>query len=159
VACRIIGLPPQRVDTTRYAADRGLGTAKLDQIEVLGEKLETVTVSDFTLPPSATQTVLKVIARLLPRRQSNGLMRRLVVKPRVIRAACTGCEACIKVCPAEAMIMDADKISIIDDKLCIRCLCCYEACRDASIETVKPFINRLAMASSRRKKRGSAGTG
>jgi uncharacterized protein (DUF362 family)/Pyruvate/2-oxoacid:ferredoxin oxidoreductase delta subunit len=156
VACRIIGLPPHRVDTLRHAADRGLGTADLNQIEVVGEKLEAVTRPDFKLPASATMTLLKLMARLLPRRQSNAMMQRVVAKPKIIRATCTGCGACVKVCPAAAMKLDSENISTIDYKLCIRCLCCYEACRESSIEAVKPFITRLASASRSRKTQGPA---
>jgi len=158
VACRIIGMPPRRVDTIRHAHDRGLGTADLAQIEVVGEELETLTRTDFKLPASATITILNLVARLLPRRQSNALMQRVVAKPQIIRASCTGCGACVKVCPAGAMHLDASNISVIDYKLCIRCLCCYEACREGAIETVKPFITRLAGLTSRsRNKKGAAG--
>lgn len=156
VACRIIGLPPRRVDTLRHASDRGLGTADLDQIEVVGEKLEMLTRTDFKLPASGTMTFLKLVARLLPRRQSNALMQRVVAKPKVIRATCTGCGACVKVCPTETVKLDAGNVATIDYKLCIRCLCCYEACRESSIEAVKPLITRLASASRSRKTLGQA---
>ncbi len=42
VAGAVMGLSPEEVDTTRIAGEAGLGEADLSQIEVLGEKIESV---------------------------------------------------------------------------------------------------------------------
>ena len=38
VAAKIIGLNPMQIHTTKNAAERGLGTARIEEMEILGEK-------------------------------------------------------------------------------------------------------------------------
>ncbi|MHB0979819.1 MAG: NADH-ubiquinone oxidoreductase-F iron-sulfur binding region domain-containing protein [Thermoleophilia bacterium] len=43
--------------------------------------------------------------------------------------ACTGCRACSRACPVEAITGEKKEPHFIDDNLCIRCGACYEKCR------------------------------
>lgn len=47
---------------------------------------------------------------------------------RVIEENCTGCMACLKVCPSEAVSGELKKVHVIDTKKCIKCGACFEAC-------------------------------
>ncbi len=47
---------------------------------------------------------------------------------RVLEEKCTGCLACLKVCPSEAVSGELKKVHVIDPKKCIKCGACYEAC-------------------------------
>ncbi len=47
---------------------------------------------------------------------------------RVIEDNCTGCLACLKVCPSEAVSGELKKVHTIDTKKCIKCGACFEAC-------------------------------
>jgi uncharacterized protein (DUF362 family) len=51
VSCRIMGIEPREVVHLRLAAERGLGTIDLDQIEVVGEPIEKV-ATPFERPTS-----------------------------------------------------------------------------------------------------------
>ncbi len=51
VSCRIMGIEPREVTHLRMAAERGLGTIDLDQIEVVGEPIERV-AKPFERPTS-----------------------------------------------------------------------------------------------------------
>ena len=51
VAAAVMGIDPRRVKYLRLAEERGLGTANLDEIEVLGERIEHVK-KNFKLPPA-----------------------------------------------------------------------------------------------------------
>ena len=42
---------------------------------------------------------------------------------------CTGCGACLRPCPAEAISGEKKKLHIIDQKKCIKCGSCYEICK------------------------------
>jgi len=42
---------------------------------------------------------------------------------------CTGCMACIKPCPQEAITGELKKLHTLDQSKCIKCGACYEACR------------------------------
>jgi NADH-quinone oxidoreductase subunit F len=42
---------------------------------------------------------------------------------------CTGCLACLKVCPQEAISGELKKVHVIDPEKCIKCGACFEACK------------------------------
>ncbi len=43
--------------------------------------------------------------------------------------ACTGCGACLKKCPVEAITGERKEVHTIDPELCIKCGVCYDTCR------------------------------
>jgi uncharacterized protein (DUF362 family) len=49
VACAIINMDPMDVDTTRIAAQRGLGIGNIKKIKVVGEAIKNVKVADFLM--------------------------------------------------------------------------------------------------------------
>ncbi|OGO05544.1 MAG: hypothetical protein A2Y60_06335 [Chloroflexi bacterium RBG_13_54_9] len=54
----------------------------------------------------------------------------------VDRDRCTGCEACVAVCPRGAIELKEDK-AIIDQRLCTACGICLEACATGAIYEVE----------------------
>lgn len=47
--------------------------------------------------------------------------------PKVNQELCTGCQACIDMCPMEAIIMQDGKAFIVEDN-CSNCRACESAC-------------------------------
>ena len=124
IAGRVIGLNPGEVRTTRIAHERGVGVGDLREIEVVGERIENVTVSDFALPASAAGQFVNRLPRFL----SQFFIRQLTIRPRVVTRKCVGCGACERACPVGAIVVREGKAKI-DRRICIRCMCCHEVCR------------------------------
>ena len=138
VAARIIGLAPLDIYTTRYAAERGLGIGDLRNIEIVGERLEDVMVTNFRLPAGATN----ILTRKVPRALSRLFLDKGTMRPRIIKSQCTACRECEKVCPASAISIRGETAEI-DYHRCIHCLCCHEVCRFGAIITWRPFVSHL----------------
>jgi NADH-quinone oxidoreductase subunit F len=52
----------------------------------------------------------------------------------IIEENCTGCLACIKVCPQEAITGELKKVHVLDQSECIKCGACFEACNFDAIK-------------------------
>jgi len=124
VATKIIGLNPMDIYTTRYSDERGVGIGNLQNIEVIGEGIEDVTVPDFRPPASITNTLASRVPLFLPR----FILRQISIKPSVIERLCSGCAECKKICPVGAISISSETAKI-DHDICIQCMCCHEVCR------------------------------
>ncbi|MEI8132591.1 MAG: NADH-ubiquinone oxidoreductase-F iron-sulfur binding region domain-containing protein [Leptolinea sp.] len=52
----------------------------------------------------------------------------------IVAEACTGCQACARVCPVDAIQGKPKMLHALDSSICIRCRACYEVCRFHAIE-------------------------
>lgn len=131
IASYIIGYDPLDIDITRVAAERGVGTANIDKIEVRGTPLDEVKIDDYELAssinvllkkvPGPILFILKYLAPLL-----------LKVEPQVDPLKCTECGACLEHCPTGAMNTGSD-CPVIARKKCIKCFCCQEVCLERAV--------------------------
>jgi NADH-quinone oxidoreductase subunit F len=61
-----------------------------------------------------------------------GVCRNLIIYD--ITDECTGCLACIKVCPVDAITGEKKKLHVLDQELCTQCGACYNVCKFDAIE-------------------------
>jgi uncharacterized protein (DUF362 family)/NAD-dependent dihydropyrimidine dehydrogenase PreA subunit len=120
VASAVMGWDPMEVGTNWIAAGRSLAPASLDDIDVVG------------LPVEEAARPFK-----RPRTHSDGQMFIDIQMPiEWYEDRCTGCGICAKVCPGNAIKMEAGPV--IDYERCIQCFCCMELCPNGALRAIRP---------------------
>jgi NADH:ubiquinone oxidoreductase subunit F (NADH-binding)/(2Fe-2S) ferredoxin/Pyruvate/2-oxoacid:ferredoxin oxidoreductase delta subunit len=116
--------------------DITLGKGNEEDLELLQELAETV--KDFSLcglGQTAPNTVLSTLryfrgeydAHVRDKKCAAGICKALI-KYSIIEGKCTGCSACLKICPQKAIQGEPKKSHMIDSGKCIRCGICRDAC-------------------------------
>ncbi|NMC43596.1 MAG: NADH-quinone oxidoreductase subunit NuoF [candidate division Zixibacteria bacterium] len=72
------------------------------------------------------------LAHIRDKKCPGGVCRKLITYS--ITDACTGCMACISVCPVHAITGEKKKRHVLDTNLCDRCGSCYAVCKFEAIE-------------------------
>ena len=138
VATKIIGLDPLIVLTIKYAHERGLGIGNLHDINVVGESIDDVAISNYKLPATYSSVIVSKVPAFL----SKFILNQTLIRPRVIKRLCTGCLECERICPAAAVFKIDNKVAI-NQSQCIYCMCCHEVCRYNAIMPSRPLIGSL----------------
>ena len=140
-ACRIIDLAPEVVTTSAPGEKAGLGTYHSENIEVLGEKIESLIIHDF-------DAIRRAPTPRSAGRLSNFIKNRICERPAIDKAKCTNCGTCVRMCPVEPKAVDwytGDESKPPTHKYdrCIRCYCCQETCPEGAISVEKPLLGKI----------------
>jgi len=125
-AARIVGVPAERIEHLRAAAERGLGQIAEAAIEVEGG---IAPVAGFTLPSTFRAGLLTWAANAVV----FNILRRSRLRVNV--RECRRCGACAAACPAGAMEL-RDGEYRIDEARCLHCFCCSELCPAGAVEVL-----------------------
>jgi len=141
IACRMIDLNPEFVPTSKPGEQAGLGTYHYENIELLGDSLDSFIVKDF------------LVERSPPVHNAGGRLRgflrnRLTPRPVIDPDLCDRCGTCIAICPVGSNALDwmrheAGKVPRLDYNRCIRCYCCQETCPQGAVTVRSPLLGRL----------------
>jgi len=136
VAVTIAGFDPMSVPTVRLAQERGVGPARLEDVRICGERVQSLVMEDFekTLTASLSRAPPFLI---------NTLKRFIAVKPVIDVSNCKRCGECYRSCPPNAIALKKAQVPDIDYSKCIRCYCCQELCPEGAIAVSAPLIRRL----------------
>lgn len=128
-ASAVIGLEGL-VELLREANRRGLVAKSSDELEILGEPIKNIKISDFIPPDTKSAAKFNLIPKWLKPR------------PEVDRKKCAGCGVCVKSCPAHTIRL-SDRKAKIDVTKCIRCFCCQELCTFKAIKVKKNILFKI----------------
>lgn len=150
VCCYLMGIAPETVRMIELAHARGLGPMRVQEIEILGERLKEVVPPVFRLPRAALARSLSdrlswLIKRIsLLRHVSDGVSKVIQpifwIRPRFIEN-CIGCGECVSNCPVHAISLSNRK-AMLNEQKCIECMCCVEVCPQKAIELHGSFLAR-----------------
>jgi len=127
IISEIINVEPEHSPILRVAIKKGYGIGQLDEIDIVGEKLEDVRVVDFKLPHK--EDMFDRMPNILKR----FLKTYLTIHPVINQEECEACEMCLRACPMNYISSEDGKLKI-DKHGCIQCLCCLEICPKGAID-------------------------
>lgn len=137
VAVNLVGMNPDTVPPLSVAKARGLTSGKLEDLEVLGGRIEDFKVRDFKKPPTAAKPniIMRMVWGMTPI-----LSKHLIMYP-ISTDRCVRCGVCRDNCPVQAITIK--NRAVMDYGRCIRCYCCHETCPNKAIELRKPLLGRI----------------
>ncbi len=118
------------------------GKGKEEDIQLLEELARTTKDSSLCgLGQTAANPVLSTLryfrdeymAHVRDKKCPAGVCKELITYL-ITEDKCTGCLACIKVCPQEAISGELKKVHVLDQEKCIKCGACFEACQFDAIK-------------------------
>jgi len=137
VLAKIVGVHPLDLAVTRVCYEQKLGEADLALIEIAGDGIDEVIVSDFKLPQTK-------IMKMLPNAVVRGVASLIKFRPVIDEAACKRCNLCKLTCPAGAITIEPDGCEI-DYRKCVRCLCCQEVCPYRAIRIKRNILAKMVL--------------
>ena len=141
IACKIINLNPEYVPTSIAGEMAGLGTYHYENIEVVGDNIE-----------SAIDTNFEVIRKPITPVSTGGLRKfirnQTCPRPMINKTICTNCGICAKHCPVKPKAVDWHNGNksippTFEYEPCIRCYCCQELCPEGAIFLHDPILGKI----------------
>lgn len=143
VAAKLIGYEkPIDTPVLKEASKYGFGETDIDKIEILGDKIADIAVSDFKLVRKAPNTFRYKVTR-------NSTFKKIFApRPKLIPQKCISCKRCNEVCPKKDEVIkfitkNGKLIPIWNMNNCIICFCCQELCPTGAIYAKQSLIQRL----------------
>jgi len=135
VASSLVGFKPLDVTTIKAAVSYGLTLGRLEYVDVVGEPVDNMRVSDF-LPPVKSKR-----AWFIPHHAEKLVKWQMTPYP-VATERCVACGVCVTNCPVKAITIKGGRARM-NLFTCIRCYCCHETCPHKAIDLKTPFLRKL----------------
>ncbi len=131
----IAGLPLFRHPILKEVTKRRLGRGRLEEIEVLGESLDSARIRDFRLPQTA-------FVYKFPSWLARPIAKLLDFRPSIDEMMCKACDVCKRACPQDAITINEGSAKI-DWGRCTKCFCCQEVCPHGAISVKKNILAKM----------------
>lgn len=138
VGAEIMSIPPLSIPTLKAAKDRKLFSGNIEDIELLGDNLETY-IKNFIHPKLRT---IDTVTNRVPKFLRKILGNLIQPKPVFDKELCKACGDCVRACPAKTIEIQG-KCARVNLDNCIRCFCCHELCPHKAIEINKPIFSKI----------------
>ncbi len=120
------------------------GKGKESDLDILDELAHHVSKTSLCglgqLAPNPVLTTMKYFRNEYEQHIKEGVCAAGVCKAlitiRISEEKCTGCTACVRVCPVDAISGERKEKHTIDPDICTRCRVCFDACKFEAIEVV-----------------------
>lgn len=132
VIMKILGREPLDLLTNREARKRGAGATDLKEIEVLGDGIDGVKVSDFKFPATG-------LSNRIPKSLTWLVELIIRFKIEIDSVKCLRCKLCQDACPVKAISITKDACRVNHSR-CLLCLCCQEICPHGAVHLRKSWL-------------------
>ena len=142
--CKIIGFDPSEILYLGKAVEKNLGTINLEEVEILGETIESV-YRKFKRPK------LKPISMPLPRWLADYIGKTIFrAKVKFDKKKCKLCATCWTNCPVNAITppdeLKKGNVPNWNSKKCITCFCCVELCPHEAVKFKINYIKNVVFS-------------
>lgn len=135
VFCKMVNLNPEYVLTNTIGKEFVLGTYIFEEIELLGDDIESFINKKFDIPKSKNSTLFEFLKPI-----KNYIIR----KPKIRKDKCVKCGICVKICSLTLRTLYLNKKTpVFNYKEWLRCFCCQEVCPHEAIYIKTPFLGKL----------------
>ncbi len=138
-AARLLGFSREEIPLEKAALQMGEGPRGTDDLDLLGEPLKDLSVSNFA---RAVRRDVGFSIRM-PGFIVRALRKYATPRPVIDGDTCRRCGRCAEICPPKAITMQEDCPPEIDDDVCIRCFCCQEICPFGAISAKAGVLARF----------------
>lgn len=144
-AGRLAGIPRELLHVEREAQRMGLAGTSWEEIEIIGDALDSFPSKPFKLPGGLdTQFGL-------PKFVSTLLKHQLTSFPIADRQSCVLCGICRDTCPPVAIEIKNSALTVNQER-CIRCWCCRELCPHDAMLVQRGLALKIISALARRRR-------
>ncbi len=124
------------------AKERGLCPKSVNELNLVGDDIDSLVISDVVAPDSQRKTILNQLPNLLGGKFASFFSP----KPYINHNKCVGCGECVRSCPMhtiELVEKNGKKQAKINRNDCILCYCCQELCPLVAVDVKQNFLIRL----------------